>query len=325
MGISVDNVNPQKVVYECRHLAFLIPTINRPQKLRNLLKSLAEQTVPCGRVIIIDGGDSIENVVMEFTDRLPVEYYECHPPGQIVQRNVGIAKLDESTPLVGFLDDDLVLEPDVTEKILALWNRVEINTAGIGCNITNIPLLPFSFLLALTLMYSSVPGQVLSSGFGSRIFNVTADICTQWLGGGYTVWRRQVLLEFPQENINTRWAIGEDLRYSYPIGKKYPLYVCAGAKVRHEHLYDQYQKNVVYRYRGRKESLALLYFVESHPELSRTACLWMLLSTAILRVGYGCAAFIPPKLQYARGQMEAIWIFLKSLLLHTDLRKELEG
>ena len=313
-----------RLIYAGRDVAFIIPTKDRPKKIKNLLDSLVRQTVVCSRVIIVDGGESIEALVADYYDGLPVEYYKCCPPGQIRQRNMGIEKLDESTPLVGFLDDDLVLEADALEKMIDLWNCVEMNTAGIGFNVVNTPPLPFSPLLRFLLMSSPVPGRVLSSGHNSRICNIDEDIRTQWLGGGYTVWRSEILEEFPQENLNTRWAIGEDLRFSYPIGKKYLLYVCAGAKVRHEHVYDQVPNKTVFYYRGRKESLGLFYFVESHRELSRAACLWMLAGTAVARIIYGCTAFLPEKLKYALGQAKAILICLKSMLGYTDLRAELE-
>jgi len=306
-------------------MAMIIPTINRPAKVRNLLDSICRQSVNCGRVLIVDGGKPIRSVVSEYLEKIPVEYYECRPPAQIRQRNFGISRLDKSSPLVGFLDDDLVLEPTALQEMLGCWNRVGTNVAGIGFNMVDVPPLPFTRLLRFAMMSSSTPGKVLPSGFASRLSDLTEDTKTQWLGGGYTVWRREVLKKFPQQNVESRWAIGEDLRFSYPIGKKYPLYVCARAIVHHEHVYDQAPQNEVFRYRGRKEALALLYFEESHPELSRIACLWMLISTALMRAIYGGTRCLPSKVQYAIGQAEAILFFLtKSKAKVVKLREHLE-
>ena len=310
--------------YRSDDMAMIVPTKDRPEKVRNLLDSICSQTVMCGRVIVVDGGKPIRLVVSEYLEKLPVEYFECRPPSQIRQRNFGISKLDGSSPLVGFLDDDLVLEPKAFEEMINCWNRVVADVAGIGFNMVNIPPLPFTPLLGFALMSSSTPGKVLLSGFGSRIFDLKEDTRTQWLGGGYTVWKQEILKEFPQENVDSRWAIGEDLRFSYPIGKKYPLYVCARAKVRHEHVYDQAPQNEVFRYRGRKEALAILYFEESHAELSRMACLWMLIFTACMRVAYGCARYLPSKIQYAIGQADAILFFLRSNAKLAALSNELE-
>ncbi len=89
------------VRYAARDLAVLVPTKDRPAKLGQLLDSLAGQSEICGRVIIIDGGDSVRDVVMRYAGRLPVEHHVCRPPGQIRQRNMGIALLDERTPPEG--------------------------------------------------------------------------------------------------------------------------------------------------------------------------------------------------------------------------------
>jgi glycosyltransferase involved in cell wall biosynthesis len=311
--------------YTGKDVALIIPTKDRPQKLKNLLNSLSQQTVHCGQVIIVDGGQSAKDVVASFSDRLPVEYYECSPPGQIRQRNTGITKLKGVIPLVGFIDDDLVLEVDALEKMIDFWNRVEENTAGVGFNIVNVPPLRHSRFWGFLQMSSPRYGRVLSSGYNSAIHNVSEEIRTQWLGGGYTVWKREIIAKFPQENLNTRWAIGEDLRFSYPIGKRYPLYICAAAKVRHEHIYDQYDPKSIDRYIGRKTSLASFYFVGLHPELSRMACLWMLTGSTFVQLIYGCATFRPRLVSFALGGAEAILIYLKSLLGLSNLRTELEN
>ena len=218
----------------------------------------------------------------------------------------------------------MIFEPDAIEKMIMFWNTAEANTAGVGFNIINTPSYRQSFFSSLLLMTPSMQGRVLTSGYNMPIQNVKEDIQTQWLGGGYTIWKRWVLGKFIQDNLNTRWATGEDLRFSYPIGKKYPLYVCAAAKVHHDHIYDQILNKTIHRYIGRKGSLGFFYFVSSHPELSNFACLGMLTGMAIANFVYGFATFSSRKLGNALGQAEAILICLKALIGSTNLRKELE-
>jgi glycosyltransferase involved in cell wall biosynthesis len=317
-------MNGSRKTYAGKDVAFIVPTKDRPQKLRNLLNSLARQTVPCGRVVIIDGGDSVRNVLLEFADSLPVEYYECNPPGQIRQRNMGIDLLDERTLLVGFLDDDIVFEPDALEKMINFWNHADINTAGVGFNNVSSSVSSYSSIFSRILTSHRVPGRVLSCGISTSFQNISSDIRTEWLGGGYTVWKHKILKEFSQDDLKTSWAAGEDLRFSYSIGKKYPLYVCAGAKVHHEHTYDQAPKGVVYVYQGRKQSLAVFYFVGSHKELSRVKCLLMLLRSAIANFLFGCATLNSHLILFSLGRVQGIFICFKSLLGYTDLREELE-
>jgi len=309
--------------YTGRDLAWLIPTKDRPALVRSLLDSLAAQTVPCGRVIVVASGMRIEDDVLGFRDRLPVEYFHCEPPGQIRQRNLGLAHMDERTPLIGFLDDDLILEPDALERMIEFWNRAEPDTAGVGFNVVNAPPYRTSWLARL-FVRSPAPGRVLRSGYNSRIDAIDHDIRTQWLGGGYTVWRRDILAQYRQPELRTRWAIGEDIRFSYPVGKQHPLYVCADAKVRVVATFDQFPPSAVHRFRGHKSSLATFYFASSHPELSRSACLAMLTAKC---ASQGLAALVrrdAAGLQNTLGQAQAIGICVRSLLGRADVRSALE-
>ncbi len=56
----MNNVEP---VYTSQDFAIVVPTYNRPQKVHKLLKSLTEQRVKPGRIIIVDGGESVKNIV----------------------------------------------------------------------------------------------------------------------------------------------------------------------------------------------------------------------------------------------------------------------
>ena len=307
--------------YSGRDLAWLIPTKDRPQHLRGLLESLAAQTVSCGRVIVVASGASVQDVVESFGNRLPVEYFHSEP-GQIRQRNLGMRHLDESNALVGLLDDDLVLEPDALEKMIELWNRVEPDTAGVGFNIVNAP--PYGSRLTRLFVPPSAPGRVLRSGYNARIDAIQKDIRTQWLGGGYTVWRRVILQQNPQSELRTRWAIGEDIRFSYAIGKRHPLYVCAAAKAHLVPTLDQAPPHAVHRYRGRKGAIAAFYFASSHPELSRAACLGVLAAKCAGQFVGAALRGDGAGLQASLGQAEAIGICIRSMLDRADLRAALE-
>lgn len=310
--------------YTGSDVAMLLPTKDRPQKVADLLESLTIQGVAPGRVIVIDGGESIEDTLARFADRLPVEYVACHPPGQIRQRNMGISMLDEATPLVCFLDDDLVFAPDALERMIDFWNSQEEMPAGVGFNITNAPPPRSSLWRKLLLMNGAEPGRVLVSGYATSINNLMAPARTQWLGGGYTIWRRDILLEYAQEPVNTSWAVGEDLRFSYPIGKQHPLFICAEAKVRHEHLYDQAPQDRVFEFKGRKRVLWSFHFVSSHPELSRAACLWMHGGRSVFNLLHGLLTRNTPMTRDAKGALRGVGMCIKSWLGRLDLQSAIE-
>jgi len=293
--------------YKSSDLVLIVPTKDRPQKITDLLDSLVNQTVGCGRIIIVDGGESIESIISSYADRLPIEYYACQPPGQIRQRNRALSKLDETTSLVGFFDDDIVLENQALEEMLACWNRREANTAGISFNIVNNPPIKHSWLRRLAGMDSDQLGNILKSGYNIPISPIDEDIKSQWLCGGATVWQQKILLQQHScKEVRTNWAICEDIIFSYPISKEQPLYVCAAARVRHEHVYDHTQK-MKHKYYGRNATLWRFYFVEEHPELSRLCFIWMILCQVIARLISGVVRLRLSDIQYAIGQVEGLF------------------
>lgn len=304
--------------YRGEDLGLIIPTKDRPGKVENLLKSIAAQGVSCGRIILVDGGQSVKHVVERFSDSLPVEYYRCDPPGQIRQRNMGIAILEGATPLVGFLDDDIVLEAGALGRMLSFWNRVASRTAGVSFNIvsghSSFP--PWAKAIVRGMMPGH--GRVLSCGYHTSIENVRAHTRAQWLCGGATVWRQEVLKRFRNREIPSQWAIGEDVMFSYPVGKEFPLYVCADARVRHEHVYDHNVKRR-HRYYGRTVILWRFFFVESYPELSRTAFLMMMSTEIAMRVALGLVSMRKQDLQFALGQIEGATAGLKAIWGGTNL------
>jgi len=98
------------------------------------------------------------------------------------------------------------------------------------------------------------------------IESIGEDSQVQWLGGGYTIWARQILIENPQQEVRTRHAAGEDLMFSYPIGKKYSLYVCSGAHVTH-HETISHNKEMI-SFRVEQSTVARLVFCQQHSEFS---------------------------------------------------------
>jgi glycosyltransferase involved in cell wall biosynthesis len=309
--------------FQPRQLAFIVPTKDRPEKLRNLLTSIADQDIPCGRILIIDGGESVKPVTDEFADRLPVEHHPCQPPGQIRQRNLGISLLTTETPLVGILDDDIVLEPGAIAAMVAFWNQAPAETAAVSFNIVNTPPEPRSWVRDLFLMSGPVPGRVLKSGATTSTCQTSIDLPVEWVCGGATVWRADVLREYSHREVNARWAIAEDIIFSYPVSKRFPMFVCAGARVRHEHLFD-YRVKQPFWYHGRTRTLWMWYFVERNASLSRAAFLWMTFGSIAGRTGAGVARLNLDHLRFAAGQVSALWRGAAVLMRGRDFASALE-
>lgn len=253
--------------YVSKDMAIIIPTKDRPDVVRRLLQSIAELDCKVGRIIIIASGQGISDVVELFSKTLTIEYYTSEP-GQIKQRNMGISLLDDSTKLVATMDDDAVFHKTAMSEMIKFWNRVESETAGIGFNIVNQPGHCHTWLRGLFGISVPEPGRVLKSGNNTSISNVKKNIRSEWLNGGGTVWRQKILKDYPHIEISSKWAVCEDLIFSYPIGHIHPLYVCASATIDIEDV--PFRKEIVelYRYRGRTQFLWGIYFVQTNPKLS---------------------------------------------------------
>ncbi|RHX90860.1 glycosyltransferase family 2 protein [Leptospira stimsonii] len=251
--------------FNSKDLCVLTPTKDRPNKIVNLLNSLTKQTAPVGRIIVVASGQDIRDVVEKYSKQLPLEYYFCEPPGQVRQRKLGVSKLDSRTKLVATLDDDIVLEPDAIERIVQFWNVIEPETAGVGFNIVNIAGHKFSFFKSLFYCDSKFPGLVLESGFPTSITDVKENVRTEWLNGGATIWRQDILIEnIHKKDLNAKWAPCEDLIFSYPIGKLFPLYVCADSRVIHDDIVVNNLSQDELWYRGRSLAMWMIYFVSQN-------------------------------------------------------------
>ncbi len=105
--------------------SFVIATRSRPDDLLRTVESLVAQTVLPDELAIVDSSDAtptreaIEKLCAD--NGLSLDYFHPAPRGLTVQRNVGI---DRTTgDIVFFVDDDVRLEPDCHEQILAEYGR----------------------------------------------------------------------------------------------------------------------------------------------------------------------------------------------------------
>lgn len=214
-------------------LAFVVPTKDRPDELRRMLASLQVQSRRPDQMIVVDGSNpDIRHVVAEFPD-LGIDYVRVYPPSLARQRNAGMQKLRADITLAGYLDDDVVLEPDATEKMLAYWESAAGNLGGTIFNITNTSPPNWVRIKSLFWLDDPVPGKVLPSGCTSILGNQQTDIETDWLCGGATVWKREVIDRFPYDEWFQGTGYLEDVDYSFNVRGKYRLALVAGARLAH--------------------------------------------------------------------------------------------
>jgi glycosyltransferase involved in cell wall biosynthesis len=217
------------------NISIVVCTKDRPDDLRRLLKSLIIQNYAYQDVLIIDGSDNqVKDVVDTFVGSLPIRYWHVRPPGLTKQRNFGIANLNPDTEWVGFLDDDLELEPNcIVNLVNYLKSTPKIKGAGLRINDQRD--LGKNYLREFMLIDSYPGGVVTKSGSAAPIRPYNTAVETGWLYGGATFWNKKVLEEFKFDEWFSGIGYCEDLDFSYRVAKKYNLAVCGEARCYHHH------------------------------------------------------------------------------------------
>ncbi|MEM7525859.1 MAG: glycosyltransferase [Pseudomonadota bacterium] len=254
-------------------MAYVVPTKDRPADMGKLLESLRAQTDAPDQIVVVDGGDEpVEGLCANYQD-LPIHYIRCRPPSLAKQRNAGMAALRAEITVAGYLDDDLVLEPDATAKMRRFWNEAGAEFGGASFSIINQGVARHRRLDAFFGIQGARPGAVLPSGQATYIPFVETTLQTDWLYGGATMWRREVIAAHQYDE----WYLGhgylEDLDYSYRVGKVYALYVVGDARVWHfpGPVLDAKQFAL-----GRQQTFNRLYFVSKMGDFRPVRVYWAL-------------------------------------------------
>ena len=114
----------------------IIPTRNRAGDLAKTIESLLSQTVQPVELVIVD-----QSVEKSYADSLPIPTIYIHDQslsGASHARNVAMDVAHGDILL--FLDDDVVMEPNFIEELLAAYDDTVTGVSGIITNYHNPPL-----------------------------------------------------------------------------------------------------------------------------------------------------------------------------------------
>ncbi|MFT6069514.1 MAG: GT2 family glycosyltransferase [Bacteriovoracaceae bacterium] len=222
---------------EKKNPVIIICTKDRPKDMVSLLTSLKAQTILPSLIIVVDGSDEpIEHVLEPFLD-LNIDYVQVRPPSLPKQRNVGISRLPEDCDWVGFLDDDLVLEPNSLEMVMKNTEKDSFSNelVGMAMIINNSPYPKFNLIRGLFLLDSPKGGTFTLSGCPTMYRDINKTVEVEWLSGGVTFWKRKVFNEFKFDEWFSGTGYMEDVDFSYRVSRKYSLATCGEARCFHYH------------------------------------------------------------------------------------------
>ena len=195
--------------------------------------------------------------------------------------NFRAKKLADHIEVVIHLDDDITFEPDFLKKILENWNReTKANgrkLAGMSFNIIDSPKLNSSTFHHLFFLNTNCPGSVSEAGYAAPFVPAETSINVDWLLGGATAWSREIIQSYPHPiDFPTRWAVCEDVIYSFPLRKRFRLFVASDVKCYHNETYSHIgMKQGIYY--GKTSVVMRYLFVSQNSELKFFAFLWMTL------------------------------------------------
>lgn len=117
----------------------IICTYKRSQPLLKLLLSVQHQTLYPNGILIVDGSpDDFTKEMLTQNSFENLKYFKVDETdrGLTKQRNYGIARVEEASEVVCFLDDDTILEPNYFEEIIKTYSLFP-EVLGVGGYITN--------------------------------------------------------------------------------------------------------------------------------------------------------------------------------------------
>ncbi|MBI4819772.1 MAG: glycosyltransferase [Deltaproteobacteria bacterium] len=256
-------------------LGVVIPTKDRPEELRTILRSIRAQSAHPAEIWVVDSSsDPVTGVVDEFGD-IRVRYLRHAFPSASAQRNAGVRALSSEVELVAFFDDDITLEPGAISAVYEYWASAPKDVAGCTLNWVNFEQTPAQALKRSRFvewlgMYSGRPGAVMPSGWHTPIGRVSENRFVDWIPSLASVWRRQVLMTFGFEERFEGYSYLEDLDFSLSVREaNHRLAVLADAGFLH---LNSPKGRVSFLRFGQSEVENRVFIVRKH-RLSMSRCL----------------------------------------------------
>ena len=255
-------------------IAFVIATKDRPEELARLWRSLLAQTRLPEEVVVVDASASPAPPPDPGRSPLIVRRVPSAVASLTRQRNIGIAAVGPAVDLIGFLDDDAVLEENAVAETARFFDEFGPELGGAALNMVNHPAMDLAGFKRTPLaealgLYARRGGTVTASGFQTMVGTVEAIQWTEWLPNGASVWRREIFYGHLFDEWYTGYGYLEDLDFSYRVGRTYRLAVVAAARYRHLPAGGGRPAGFAF---GVQEVLNRLHFVKKHHDLSTVKC-----------------------------------------------------
>jgi glucosyl-dolichyl phosphate glucuronosyltransferase len=209
-------------------LSVIIPTKNRARDLEATIESLAAQTHLPDELVVVD-----QTPQRSFTKPVPFPLRYIHDPkieGEAEARNVGMNVAKGGIWL--FLDDDVILEPNFIEEILAAYSP---DVAGVSGIITNYARPPFSRHLWSTIFMRGPFKDIRQRVYWrSATLRNAKPIRVHQFGGGLMSFRASAIKGVQFDSNSKGGSPGEDLDFCAQIPRDRVLVIAPKARLLHK-------------------------------------------------------------------------------------------
>ena len=187
--------------------SLIICTYMRPGPVVKLLDSVRLQQQPPHEVLVIDG--STDQQTKKALEAYPLEtlrYYQVDAKdrGLTRQRNYGVARVDDTSQIVCFLDDDIVLTPDYFSALIDTY-RLHPQAIGVGGYIiTDTPWRPLAEGAQPSRDQFAYDGWVRPDGSRFVLRKRTGPGCRSATGAlaGFFTWSKRELLTTQRKDLS---------------------------------------------------------------------------------------------------------------------------
>lgn len=225
--------------------SFIIATRNRADDLLHTIESVVAQTVLPAELCIVDSSDEtptrgrIETLCAGAG--IVLDYHHPAPRGLTRQRNIGVDRT--SGDPVFFIDDDVWLEPDCHEEVLAEYERWRTPTAHkpLG-GVRAAPVRParpalvtrmYRRLFGIGGWWPEASGRVRPGFYVEGVSESAGVRIVEYFNGWFMSYRREVFERERFDEALSGYAYKEDIDFSYRVSRRFTLIQTPRARCDH--------------------------------------------------------------------------------------------
>jgi GT2 family glycosyltransferase len=206
----------------------IVATKDRPRDVERLLTSLADQTEPPDRVLVVDAGAPPLELPRAYP--FPVEIVRSEP-GLVRQRNEGLARA--VADVVAFFDDDVELEPEYLE-VVRRWFEAHSETSGVSGETVNDRERPAaSRLFRRVFALANDDGRLRASGDVAYLRHPLRPTRVDVIPGHSMIYRREKIAGLRFDSRIEGTYGGEDVDFAMRASLRGELWMVPAARLAH--------------------------------------------------------------------------------------------